>query len=164
MKYEMSKLSTCIDKGLRITVRILLAIAFLVVCAQIFMRYVVGHPLSWSEVLARMFFIWMMMLAIPIMFYGRTYLSFDLLLGSLPKKVHDWVQLFIDILMFVFCVYNVYNSANLILHTSPTRLTINVQVPFVFMYSSLFISMLLSSIITGDLVRLSVRRCLRKEG
>jgi len=164
MKSEMSRLSTYIDKGLRIVVRILLAIAFVIIVMQVFMRYVVGHPLTWSEVLARMIFIWMMMLGIPIMFYGRTYLSFDLLLGSLPQKTHDWVQLVIDILMLVFCVYNVYNSGNLMLHTSPSRLTPNVQVPYVFMYGSLFISMLLSSVIMGDHLRLSIRRCFKKEG
>ena len=163
-KSEMSRLSNWIDKGLRFTVKILLSVAFIVIIMQVFMRYVVGHPLTWSEVLARMIFIWMMMLGIPIMFCGRTYLAFDLLLGSLPNNIRKWVQLFIDFLMLVFCVYNVYNSGNLILHTSPSRLTPNVQVPYVVMYSSLFISMLLSSIIMGDHLRLSIRRCLKKEG
>ena len=137
---------------------VLLAIATVVVALQIIMRYVVGHPLSWSEQLARFIFIWMMMLAIPIMFYGRTYLCFDLLLGALPKNVHDWIQLLIDVLMFIFCVYNLYNSANLILHTKPTLMTAGVRVPQVFMYSSLCISMFLSSIVMGDHLRLSVRK------
>ena len=161
---ELSKLTIWIDNGLRFVVKILLAIAFIVIVMQVIMRYVVGHPLTWSEVLARMIFIWMMMLGIPIMFCGRTYLSFDLLLGALRPNARKWVQLVIDLLMLVFCVYNVYNSGNLILHTSPSRLTPNVQVPYVFMYSSLFISMLLSSIIMGDHLRLSIRRCFTKEG
>ncbi len=162
MRPEMSKLSTVIYEILKWIERVLLSATLIVVAMQIIMRYFVGKPLSWSEVLARQIFIWMMMLAIPIMFYGRTYLAFDLLLGSLPKKIHNVVQLIVDLLMLTFCVFIVYCAATLIMNTNPARLTPNVKVPYVFMYSSLLISMVLSTIMVGDHVRISIRKCFGK--
>ena len=160
----LSKLSRIIVTFLRYVVAALLAICVVIVTAQVIMRYAVGSPLSWSEVLARMLFIWMMFLSVPIMFYDETYLSFDLLIDSLPRKIQNGLRVFIDVAICAFCIFNAYNAAMLILNTKPTILTPNVQVPYVVMYASVLISMVLSSIVSLDHLRVLLKRLMKKEG
>ena len=52
---------------------------------QVFNRFVLGLPLSWSEEFQKFGHIWMVMLAIPVAYRRGAHLGMDMLLRMLPK-------------------------------------------------------------------------------
>ena len=51
----------------------------LLICAQVFYRYVLTAPLPWSEELGRYIFIWMSFLGIAAAYYKGRHMAFDLI-------------------------------------------------------------------------------------
>src|SRR5438477_5457830 len=74
-------------------------LAFTVVCGlQVFNRFVLGLPLSWSEEFQKFGHIWMVMLAIPVAYRRGAHLGMDMLLRLLPKVVRRVVGLLTEVL------------------------------------------------------------------
>ncbi len=53
---------------------------------QVFNRFVLGFPLSWSEEFQKFGHIWMVMLAIPVAYRRGAHLGMDMLLRLIPDK------------------------------------------------------------------------------
>ena len=83
----------------------LIFLAFTVVGGlQVFNRFVLGLPLSWSEEFQKFGHIWMVMLAIPVAYRRGAHLGMDMLLRLLPKVVRRVVGLLTEVLWFVLAL------------------------------------------------------------
>jgi TRAP-type transport system small permease protein len=71
---------------------------------QVFNRFVLGLPLSWSEEFQKFGHIWMVMLAIPVAYRRGAHLGMDMVLRLLPKGMQRGVGLFTEVLWFVLAV------------------------------------------------------------
>jgi len=71
---------------------------------QVFNRFVLGLPLSWSEEFQKFGHIWMVMLAIPVAYRRGAHLGMDMLLRLLPKVVRRVVGLLTEVLWFVLAL------------------------------------------------------------
>src|SRR5438093_5884433 len=60
---------------------------------QVFNRFVLGLPLSWSEEFQKFGHIWMVMLAIPVAYRRGAHLGMDMLLRLLPPVTQRLVGL-----------------------------------------------------------------------
>lgn len=81
-----------------------LAVLALVVAAQVFSRYVVGRPFTWSEELARYMLVWIVYLFASIAFRHSRHMGIDFLVRLLPERPRRIIQGAGDILIFGFLI------------------------------------------------------------
>ncbi len=87
---------------------IMLLMSFLVIITfmQVFYRYVLNNPLTWSEELARYIFIWIVFLASWYVFKKGGHLGMDFFTQKLSANLQKWLGRLIDgiILVFIFLI------------------------------------------------------------
>ena len=101
-----------------VIVTILFAISVLLVMAQVFWRYVLGDPITWSSQISRALFCWMTYLGIPILFNRNILMSFDLVENSFSEKGQAILKIIFRLIGLFFCVCWFYFSY--VLCTAPT--------------------------------------------
>lgn len=113
----------------------MLTIDVLLVVLQVFTRYVLKCPLSWTEQIARYLFIWMMLLGIPIMFHRKIFMAFDLLQDTLNLKGKRILSLIITVAICIFAAFFFKSSLHLCLSTRGRR-TAGIEIPLYFIYGA----------------------------
>jgi TRAP-type C4-dicarboxylate transport system permease small subunit len=71
---------------------------------QVFNRFVLGLPLSWSEEFQKFGHIWMVMLAIPVAYRRGAHLGMDMVLRLLPERFRRALALLVEVLWLVLAV------------------------------------------------------------
>jgi len=71
---------------------------------QIFNRFVLGLPLSWSEEFQKFGHVWMVFLAIPIAYRRGAHIGMDALLVRLPGAVQRAIGLAIEVLWLLLAL------------------------------------------------------------
>jgi len=71
---------------------------------QVFNRFVLGLPLSWSEEFQKFGHIWMVMLAIPVAYRRGAHLGMDMVLRLLPARVQRGVGLLTEALWLLLAL------------------------------------------------------------
>ncbi len=83
----------------------LIFLAFTIVGGlQVFNRFVLGLPLSWSEEFQKFGHIWMVMLALPVAYRRGAHLGMDMLLRLLPALAQRSVALLTEVLWLVLAL------------------------------------------------------------
>jgi len=135
----MVRLLNAIIKGLGYVLRVMLIVTVALICVQVFWRYALGSPLTWTEQLCRFIFIWMMMLGIPVLFHKKSFMAFDLLLNALPDRRREIVTLFIDIAICVFAAFWLVGTVQLCAGTM-NKLTSGVRIHYYWLYGAQAVS------------------------
>ena len=91
-------------------VTIMFAFCVVLVVCQVFWRYVLVDPITWSNQVVRALFCWMTYLGIPCLFHRNVMMSFDLVQDMLPERQHDLLKIFFRILGILFCIAWLYFS------------------------------------------------------
>jgi TRAP-type C4-dicarboxylate transport system permease small subunit len=78
------------------------------IAVQVFMRYVMGDSLSWSEELARYMFIWLIYLGISYGAMIMRHIRIEAALGIFPARFRPQVVILGDFLFLLFSVYVSY--------------------------------------------------------
>jgi TRAP-type C4-dicarboxylate transport system permease small subunit len=86
----MRRFCDVIEKVLKYAAVIIVLLMLLALAAQVFLRYVFGVSLSWSEELALLGFGWVVVIATAIGVRHMTHARMDLLLNVLPSSL-QWV-------------------------------------------------------------------------
>ena len=73
-------------RGVESVLALLMLLLIGLVSAQIFMRYVVHSPLTWSEELARMTFVYLTFIGAGLAFHRRENLRLAVLTDALPER------------------------------------------------------------------------------
>ena len=121
---------------------VLLGIAIAIISAQVFWRYVLKDPLNWSEQTARCLFIWMMMLSVPVLFYRKGAVAFDLIVDSLPKKAQDIMRILVQLVILFFACFYLKASIQLCIQTG-SRILSGLEIPMNMLYTAPVVSMTL---------------------
>ena len=85
-----------IDRGVELTLFVIFLAFTLVGGLQIFNRFVLGLPLSWSEEFQKFGHIWMVFLAIPVAYRYGAHLGMDMILRALPRGLRRTVELAVE--------------------------------------------------------------------
>jgi len=80
----------------------------LALAAQVFLRYVFGKSLSWSEELALLGFAWIVVITTAIGVRRMTHARMDLMLNILPVSLHKWLEKLIALLLLALGVFIAY--------------------------------------------------------
>jgi len=81
---------------------VLMSVMFISVCLQVFFRYVLESPLSWSEELARYVFVWISFLGAAMALGKRLHFGIDYLVNKFPPRLRAGVELITNCAILVF--------------------------------------------------------------
>ncbi len=73
-----------------------------VVSISVFYRYVLNHPLSWSEEITRLMIVWLSFVGAYMAMRENKHIGFDLLVSKFSSKGKAWVALIGNLLILVF--------------------------------------------------------------
>lgn len=77
---------------------------------QVFMRYVLLHPLMWPERLCKVLFIWATYLGAGILIKTKGHIFIDYIITKLPRKVQAILEYIFSITMLgIIIVFTVYS-------------------------------------------------------
>lgn len=109
----MTKAVKMLMQFVEIIVTVMFAISVVLVIAQVFWRYVLNDPITWTNQIVRALFCWMTYLGIPCLFNRNVMMSFDMIQDMLPERSHDIVKIVHRVLGIFFCVMWFYFSMKL---------------------------------------------------
>ena len=87
-----------IDRAVEYALFLIFLVFTLVGGLQIFNRFVLGLPLSWSEEFQKFGHIWMVFLAIPVAYRRGAHIGMDMVYQLLPKGPQKAIQLAVELM------------------------------------------------------------------
>lgn len=109
------KLLKLLDDKLEMTICIILMSGMaLLLAVQVFMRYVMGASLSWSEELARYMFIWLIYLGISYGAKIMKHIKIEAALNLFPKHLQPYVVILGDVIFLLFALYISWSAYGLV--------------------------------------------------
>ena len=91
-----------LDQSLEILVMIAFGVLVIDVLWQVFTRYVLNHPSSWTEELAIFLLIWVALLGAAVALGRGAHLGIDYFVNKLPPRTHVLVDVFIFLCVALF--------------------------------------------------------------
>ncbi len=105
---------------------------------QVFNRFVLGLPLSWSEEFQKFGHIWMVMLAIPVAYRRGAHLGMDMLLRLLPQRMQRGIGLVTEVLWFILALA-IGRYTLVIMEVARNQDSPGLGIPMNYVYSGLVI-------------------------
>ena len=115
---------------------------FIVLNTQIFTRYVLGAPLSWTEEVARYLFVWMVFVGSAGALLSRSHVAIEMFVEALDQRKRLAVHLLCDILSLSFLVMLAYWSTRTLGRVWAVS-TSALELPSGILYSAVPLSALL---------------------
>lgn len=116
----------------------------IVVFIQVFMRYVLGESLVWSEELARYAFIWMIYIGVSYGVKRQAHISVDAIALLLKRKGKFILALCANIAFLAFAVILTYVSFEVVVQV--TRSSPAMDIPMQWVYAAPMVGLLLTAI------------------
>lgn len=125
---------------------ILFTISFMVIL-QVFMRYVVGSSLAWTEESVRFLFIWMVFLGFSLGVKKNNHLAIKIFDRYLPQKVLLWLVLFGHLCFLIFClIISILGFKELMIFMEFKQVSPAMGIPMSIVYAAAPIGLILTSI------------------
>ena len=83
---------------------VLLALMSVLIGVQVFMRYVMGDSLTWSEELARYCFIWCTYLGVSYAVKAKAHICVEAAVNKLPQAMKKWSRVLVHVIFIAFAV------------------------------------------------------------
>jgi len=126
MKYYM-------EKGIDWITILFFTIIFIVALGQIFMRWVVKDPITWSEELIRLMYIWICFIGWTLGSRYRTYIRITFVFNALPPIPQKLLATVNNILLIIFSVLMVYYGSKMTMISSAGH-TVTLPINFALVY------------------------------
>ncbi len=111
----MMKILKFLDDKLEMSICIVLMSTMSALLAvQVFMRYVMGRSLSWSEELARYIFIWLIYLGISYGAKIMKHIKIEAFLGAFPKNSRPYIAIAGDLIFLAFSLFVCYTGYGIV--------------------------------------------------
>lgn len=98
----MKQLRTVLDKILRVLCGVSFIAMVVLTCWQVFTRYVLGNPSSWSEELVAYLFGWMSLLGASLVVGERGHMNIPILIDRLNPTMKKAFHIFSEIVALIF--------------------------------------------------------------
>lgn len=98
----MMKIKQLLDKSLEVLVMVSVGFLVIDVLWQVFTRYVLGDPSSWTEELATFLLIWVALLGSAVALGRGAHLGIDYFVSKLPARDRLRIELFVFACMTLF--------------------------------------------------------------
>lgn len=100
----METLIKKLNKSLEVLLIIIMGLLVLDVLWQVFSRFIMSEPSSFTDELARFLLIWISLLGGAYMLGKRLHLSIDLISNKLSPKTSIWLDSVVQIIILIFVV------------------------------------------------------------
>lgn len=87
---------------------LLMAAMVVIISAQVWFRFVLNDPLSWSEEAGRYLFVWISFMGAAAGVRYQVHLGIDLMDKLLSPKAYKWVVILINLIIQVFLLMIIY--------------------------------------------------------
>lgn len=101
----VEKIREKIDRLLEGALIMLMAASVFNVLWQVFTRFILHHPSSFTEELARYFLIWVGLLGAAYAAGKKMHLAIDVVLEGLRVRARIWAEIFIQVFIFLFALF-----------------------------------------------------------
>jgi TRAP-type C4-dicarboxylate transport system permease small subunit len=98
----MTKIKKLLDKCLEVLVIVVVGFLVIDVLWQVFTRYVLGDPSSWTEELATFLLIWVALLGAAVALGRGAHLGIDYFVSKLPDRSRIKIEFFVFTCMALF--------------------------------------------------------------
>jgi TRAP-type C4-dicarboxylate transport system permease small subunit len=132
----LDRISHGLNEVVKYLAAVLLGSMTVIVFLQVLFRYVLNHPLDWSEELGSFAFVWMSLLGASIGLYRNEHPRLDLIVNLFPSKTQKTIAgLYNFVILFLLAVLLIYGI----------RLTVNMksQLTAALQYSVSFVYVVL---------------------
>lgn len=93
-----------INRALEVVVIVLFLAIVMIGALQVFNRFVLDRPLSWTEEAQRFAFIWLVFLAVPLGYSKGSHIAVDLVVDRLPDR---WIAIVAGVIDFMWAFVGV---------------------------------------------------------
>ena len=87
---------------------LLMAAMVVIISAQVWYRFVLNDPLSWSEEAGRYLFVWISFIGAAAGVRYQVHLGIDLMDKLLPPKAYRWVVVLVNLIIQIFLLMIIY--------------------------------------------------------
>jgi TRAP-type C4-dicarboxylate transport system permease small subunit len=127
----------------------LIIVITIIATANVFLRYLINHPIYWSEEVCRYLHIWAVLLAASYGYKLRVHVSMSILVKYIPSGIRWLIELIMEIAIAIFLltagIYGVIMTINAIPQKmASTQLTMSAV--YIALPLSCFTMLLLSAI------------------
>ncbi|MFT6927799.1 MAG: TRAP-type C4-dicarboxylate transport system permease small subunit [Psychromonas sp.] len=123
-----------------------LVLLVITVTWQVFSRYVLNDPSSWTDELSRYTMVWLGLLGASYLFGIKAHLAITLLAHSIPPKINHVLQIFINMVILTFVILAMFRGGLTLAGRAMTQLTPALQIPMGYVYYILPISAVIITI------------------
>ena len=143
---------------------LLLVVLVVTTSLQVFTRYVLNAPLSWTEELARILFIWITFIGAAVIAKRSGHISIDFVTNLLPSRARRWVLVAAHaVSLAILLLLGVKGVA--LLRITGTSASPALGIPWAYVYAAFPVGMfLMAARYAGTLVRLLRRPVETRQG
>ena len=98
----LERIFDVIEQGLGVA---LLLLMFASVLIQIFFRYVLHSPLTWTEEASRYSFIWIVLLGAAFAVRRKEHVVMDVLVKRFPSSLQEQISLVLNVIILISLIY-----------------------------------------------------------
>ena len=120
----------------------LLIAVFGVIIFQVFTRYVLDMPLSWSEEVARLLVVWLTFVGAGFVASRNAHIAVDIVAVYLPRRIATASQIFAMLVVVAASAYMVWAAISLMVLTGPLQMTAT-SLPMPLLYGAVFVGYLM---------------------
>lgn len=126
-----------LDRSLELLVMVVVAVLVMDVLWQVFTRFILKNPSTWTEELAVFMLIWVSLLGAAVALGRGAHLGIDYFVGKLPARIRLYTEVFVFLCvsLFSFCVM-VLGGTDLVVSTLKLQQTspaLQVKVGYVYL-------------------------------
>ena len=138
----MGLLKKILDKFLEVLLMISVAVLVADVLWQVFTRFVMGKPSSWTEELATFLLIWVSLLGAAVALGRGAHLGIDYFTHKLPERNRIQTELFVFAVVSLFSfLVMVGGGISLVIHTlALEQISVALHIPMGYVYLAIPIS------------------------
>jgi len=138
----MEKLKRTLDKFLELLLMISVGILVIDVLWQVFTRFIMGKPSSWTEELATFLLIWVSLLGAAVALGRGAHLGIDYFASKLPERTRIQTELFVFAVVSLFSLLvMVVGGIGLVKQTlALEQISVALHIPMGYVYLAIPIS------------------------
>ena len=145
MKRSIQKVDKCLSMIENAVIILGLSAMFLILLAQVIMRYVFSRPLTWSEEAARFIFVYVSFIGISYAYRQKGHIRMEVVVNLFPQAVRRGLEVLINLGTIALSCYMIPFSFRFIGIQAGVKATAT-HIPMSIVYTALPLGMALSCV------------------
>ena len=145
MKRSIQKVDKCLSMIENAVIILGLSAMFLILLAQVIMRYVFSRPLTWSEEAARFIFVYVSFIVISYAYRQKGHIRMEVVVNLFPQAVRRGLEVLINLGTIALFCYMIPFSFRFIGIQAGVKATAT-HIPMSIVYTALPLGMALSCV------------------